>query len=242
MSLAATASQESDIQAISASIREILDRQKAVHIAKGPLSERERIDWLDRAIALIVDNQKEIAEALSSDFGHRSTDTSMMTDVMGSIAPLQHAKKHLRQWMKPEKRKVMFPLGLMGARARVEFQPLGTVGVISPWNFPVNLTWTPLAGIFAAGNRCMIKPSEFTPATSELMARMFRSAFDETEVAVVNGSAQVGQVFSSQPFDHLLFTGATSIAHHVMRAAADNLVPLTLELGGKSPVLVSQSA
>lgn len=242
MSLAATASQEPDLQTISASIREILDRQKSAHIAKGPLSERERIDWLDRAIALIVDNQKEIAEALSSDFGHRSTDTSMMTDVMGSIAPLQHAKKHLRQWMKPEKRAVMFPLGLLGAKARVEYQPLGTVGVISPWNFPVNLTWTPLAGIFAAGNRCMIKPSEFTPATSELMARMFRSAFDETEVAVITGSALVGQAFSSQPFDHLLFTGATSIAHHVMRAAADNLVPLTLELGGKSPVLVSQSA
>ena len=240
MSLAA--SQEPDIATISASIREILDRQKAVHIAKGPLSAEERIEWLDRAIALVYDNQKEIVECLAADFGHRSHDASMFTDVMASITPLQHAKKHLRDWMKPEKRKVQFPLGLLGAKARVEYQPLGTVGVISPWNFPINLTWTPLAGIFAAGNRCMIKPSEFTPATSELMARMIRSAFDETEVAVITGGPAVGQAFSSQPFDHLLFTGATSIAHHVMRAAAENLVPLTLELGGKSPVLVSETA
>ena len=120
--------------------------------------------------------------------------------------------------------------------------PRGTVLIISPWNFPVNLTFSPLAGVFAAGNRTMIKPSEFTPASSELMARMFRTAFDETEVAVVTGGPAVGEAFSRLPFDHLLFTGATSIAYHVMRAAADNLVPLTLELGGKSPVVVGRNA
>ena len=242
MSVAEQNSQEADIEAISQSIRAILDKQKAAHIADGPVSAERRIEWIDRAIALVVDNQKEIVEAMASDFGHRSHDQSLMADVMGSINPLKHAKKHLRQWMKPEKRGVQFPLGLLGAKARVEYQPLGTVGVISPWNFPVNLTFTPLAGIFAAGNRAMIKPSEFTPATSELMARMFRSAYDETEVAVVTGGPAVGQAFSKQPFDHLLFTGATSIAYHVMRAAAENLVPLTLELGGKSPVIVSDSA
>lgn len=242
MSLAESKSQETDLSAISASIRNILDRQKAAHIKDGPPSAEKRIDWLDRAIALLVDNQKEIAEALASDFGHRSHEQTLLTDVMGSIGPLKHAKKHLRQWMKPEKRKVQMPLGLFGARARIEFQPLGVIGIISPWNFPINLTWTPLAGVFAAGNRCMIKPSEFTPATSELMARMIRSVYDETEVAVITGGPAVGQAFSSQPFDHLLFTGATSIAYHVMRAAAENLVPLTLELGGKSPVIVSNSA
>lgn len=242
MSLAESKANEADASAISASIRNILDRQKAAHIKDGPPSAEKRIDWIDRAIALLVDNQKEIAEALASDFGHRSHDQSLLTDVMGSLGPLKHAKKHLRQWMKPEKRKVQFPLGLLGAKARVEYQPLGVVGIISPWNFPINLTWTPLAGVFAAGNRAMIKPSEFTPATSELMARMIRSAYDETEVAVITGGPAVGQAFSSQPFDHLLFTGATSIAHHVMRAAAENLVPLTLELGGKSPVIVSKSA
>jgi len=114
--------------------------------------------------------------------------------------------------------------------------------VISPWNFPVNLTFAPLGGILAAGNRVMIKPSEFTPATSELMKEMFASAFTEEEIVVFTGGPDVGQAFSSLPFDHLLFTGATSVAKHVMRAAAENLVPLTLELGGKSPVIISRSA
>jgi coniferyl-aldehyde dehydrogenase len=116
------------------------------------------------------------------------------------------------------------------------------VGVISPWNFPVNLTFAPLAGVLAAGNRAMIKPSETTPATSELLGQMFASAFDESEIAVVTGGPEVGQAFSSLPFDHLVFTGATSIGRHVMRAAAENLVPVTLELGGKSPVVIGRSA
>ena len=242
MSLAESNQHAGDGDAISKSIRSIVDRQKAAHIKEGAPSAAKRIDWIDRAIALVVDNQKEIAEALASDFGHRSHEQTLLTDVMGSIGPLKHAKKHLHQWMKPEKRKVQFPLNLLGAKARVEFQPLGVVGIISPWNFPINLTWTPLAGVFSAGNRAIIKPSEFTPATSELMARMIRSAYDETEVAVVTGGPAVGEAFSRQPFDHLLFTGATSIAYHVMRAAAENLVPLTLELGGKSPVIISKSA
>ena len=242
MSLAESNQSAGDGDAIAKSIRSIVDRQKAAHIKEGAPSAAKRIDWIDRAIALVVDNQKDIAEALASDFGHRSHEQTLLTDVMGSIGPLKHAKKHLHQWMKPEKRKVQFPLNLLGAKARVEFQPLGVIGIISPWNFPINLTWTPLAGVFSAGNRAIIKPSEFTPATSELMARMIRSAYDETEVAVVTGGPAVGEAFSRQPFDHLLFTGATSIAYHVMRAAAENLVPLTLELGGKSPVIVSKSA
>jgi len=225
-----------------AAIREILDRQKAAHIKEGAPSIERRIDWLDRAIALLVDNQKEIADAMAADFGHRSIEQSLLTDVMGSLGPLKHAKKHVRAWAKSEKRKVMFPLGLFGAKARIDYQPKGVVGVISPWNFPINLTFAPLAGIFAAGNRTIIKPSEFTPVTSDLMARMFREAYDETEVAVVTGGPAVGEAFSHQPFDHLVFTGATSIAYHVMKAAAENLVPLTLELGGKSPVIVSKSA
>ncbi len=223
-------------------MREILDRQKAAQLKEGAPSVERRIDWIDRAIALLVDNQKEIAEAMAADFGHRSIEQSLLTDIMGSIGPLKHAKKHVREWAKAEKRKVLFPLGLFGAKARIEYQPKGVIGVISPWNFPINLTFVPLGGIFAAGNRVMIKPSEFTPVTSELMARMFREVYDETEVAVVTGGPAVGEAFSRQPFDHLLFTGATSVARHVMRAAAENLVPLTLELGGKSPVIVSKSA
>ncbi|MDP4788617.1 MAG: coniferyl aldehyde dehydrogenase, partial [Haliea sp.] len=144
--------------------------------------------------------------------------------------------------MKPQKRPTMFPLNLLGGRSRIEYQPLGVVGVISPWNFPVNLTFGPLAGILAAGNRALIKPSEFTPATSEVMAEMVAEAWDEKEVALFTGGPEVGQAFSGLPFDHLLFTGATSVARHIMAAAARNLVPVTLELGGKSPVILSRSA
>jgi coniferyl-aldehyde dehydrogenase len=145
--------------------------------------------------------------------------------------------------MKREKRKVSPAiLGLFGAKAYIEYQPKGVVGVISPWNFPFNLTFTPLAGIFAAGNRAMIKPSEFTPRSSELMARMFASAFDETEVAVFTGGADVGAAFSRLPFDHLFFTGSTAVGRKIALAAADNLTPVTLELGGKSPALVHADA
>ncbi|HWA31491.1 MAG TPA: coniferyl aldehyde dehydrogenase [Rhizomicrobium sp.] len=224
-------------------MRQVLERQKQAHIKDGPPSAEKRIEWLDRAIGLLVSHKDEIADALREDFGHRSVDASLFTDVSGSIGPLKHAKANLKTWMKREKRKVEPALlGLFGARAWIDYQPKGTIGVISPWNFPFNLTFTPLAGIFAAGNRAMIKPSEFTPRSSELMARMFKSAYDETEVAVFTGGADVGASFSKLPFDHLLFTGATSIAYHVMRAAAENLVPLTLELGGKSPVIIGESA
>jgi coniferyl-aldehyde dehydrogenase len=227
----------------AAEMRRVLDVQKKAHIANGAPSAEKRIEWIDRAIALLIGHKDAIADALREDFGHRSVDSSLFTDVSGSIGPLKHAKAHLKTWMKREKRKVTPAiLGLFGAKAYIEYQPKGTVGVISPWNFPFNLTFTPLAGIFAAGDRAMIKPSEFTPRSSELMARMFASAYDESEVAVFPGGADVGAAFSRLPFDHLLFTGATSIAYHVMKAAAENLVPTTLELGGKSPVIVSESA
>ena len=221
----------------------VLERARASYIDEGVVPAEVRRDRLERAIGLLKTHQQRLVEAMSADFGHRSEQQSLFTDVAGSIGPLRHAQAQLERWMKPEKRKVgPFPLNLLGAKARVEYQPLGVVGVISPWNFPVNLTFTPLAGILAAGNRCLIKPSEYTPATSEVMAEIFPTVFDETEIAVFTGGAQVGADFSGLPFDHLLFTGATSVARHVMRAASDNLVPVTLELGGKSPVVVGRSA
>lgn len=224
-------------------MKAVLDAQRQAHLKDGPPGAKKRIEWLNRAIELLVGHKDAIADALREDFGHRSVEATLLTDVSGSIGPLKHAKAHLKRWMAREKRKVTPAiLGLFGAKATIEYQPKGVVGVISPWNFPVNLTFTPLAGIFAAGNRAMIKPSEFTPRTSELMARMFREAYDETEVAVFPGGPEVGAAFSKLPFDHLLFTGATSIAYHVMRAAAENLVPTTLELGGKSPVIIGRSA
>jgi coniferyl-aldehyde dehydrogenase len=224
-------------------MQSLLERQRADYLLEGVVSADRRKDRLERAIGLLKTHQKRLVEAMDADFGHRSEHQSLFTDVAASIAPLRHAQKHLERWMRPEKRKVgPFPLNLLGAKARVEYQPLGVVGVISPWNFPVNLTFTPLAGVLAAGNRCMIKPSEFTPATSGVMAEIFPTAFDELEIAVVPGGAQTGADFTSLAFDHLLFTGATSVARHVMRAAAENLVPVTLELGGKSPVVVGRSA
>ena len=224
-------------------LNEILEKQKKAHLREGPLSVETRKEWIDRCIALLIKYQNEIAEAISEDFGHRSTESSLLADVAGSIGSLKSAKENIKKWVKPEKRKVTPSiLGLLGAKLRLEYQPLGTVGVISPWNFPVTLTFGPLGSIFAAGNRAMIKPSEFTPKTSELMKKMFEEAFSEEEVAVFTGGPDLGEAFSSLPFDHLLFTGATSIAKHVMRAASENLVPVTLELGGKSPVIISKKS
>ncbi|HEY1880861.1 MAG TPA: coniferyl aldehyde dehydrogenase [Caulobacteraceae bacterium] len=221
----------------------LLERQKAAQLRDGAPSAEQRIERLDRCIGLLVDHRREIEEALNTDFGARSREASAFTDVASSIGTLKHAKANLKAWMKPEKRKTSPALlGLFGAKAEVRFQPKGVVGIISPWNFPVNLTFTPLAGVLAAGNRTMIKPSEYTPATSELMAQMFASVFSPEEIAVVTGGSDVGQAFAALPFDHLLFTGATSIAAHVMRAAAENLTPMTLELGGKSPVILSRTA
>lgn len=221
---------------------QILERQRSSYISEGAVSLATRIDRLDRAVGILVDYGDRFCEAMREDFGHRSVHQSMFTDIASSLGPLKHAKKHVSKWMRPEKRKAEFPFSIVGSRARIEHQPLGVVGAISPWNFPVQLTFAPLAGIFAAGNRVMIKPSEFTPLTSDLMREAFASAFDETEVAVITGGPETGAAFSGLPFDHLLFTGATSIAKHVMRAASENLVPVTLELGGKSPVIVGRSA
>jgi coniferyl-aldehyde dehydrogenase len=227
----------------AAAMQGILDRQKAAHLRDGAPTAEQRIDRIDRCIGLLVDHSKAIEDALNEDFGNRSREATQLTDIAGSIGPLKHARDNLRKWMKGEKRKTSPAiLGLFGAKAEVVFQPKGVVGVISPWNFPVNLTFAPLAGVLAAGNRAMIKPSEFTPATSELMKVMFGKVFSEEEIAVVTGGPDVGQAFSELAFDHMIFTGATSVARHVMRAAATNLVPLTLELGGKSPVIISRSA
>ena len=221
----------------------VLQRQKAAHLRDGAPSAERRIDRLDRAIKLLIGHEAAIVKALNDDFGNRAAAVSGITDVAGSIGPLKHAKANVKAWMRPEKRKTTPALlGFLGAKAEVQFQPKGVVGIISPWNFPVNLTFAPLAGVLAAGNRAMIKPSEFTPATSDLMAKMFAELFDEDEIAVFPGGPEVGQAFSELAFDHLIFTGATSIARHVMKAAAQNLVPITLELGGKSPVILGRSA
>ena len=220
----------------------VLEAQRTDYIAEGHVSAETRIDRMRRGMTAVHKHQDALVEALNTDFGCRPRELSLMTDISASIMPFKSAIKQVKGWMKPEKRKTMFPLNLLGGRSWIEYQPLGVVGVISPWNFPANLTFGPLADVLAAGNRAMIKPSEFTPSVSEVMAEIVREAWDEKEVAIFTGGPETGAAFSGLPFDHLLFTGATGVARHIMAAAAKNLVPVTLELGGKSPVLISRSA
>ncbi|MBK8542227.1 MAG: coniferyl aldehyde dehydrogenase [Caulobacteraceae bacterium] len=231
------------IEETKARMSAILELQKRLQTSKGAPDARLRKDRLTRAINLVLEHKDELLAALDEDFGARSRDMSLFTDISGAIGPLKHARANVEKWMAPQKRNVTpSALGLFGARAEVRFQPKGVVGVISPWNFPVSLTFDAIAGAFAAGNRVMVKLSEHTPATSALLAQIIDLYFDEDELAVINGGPEVGAAFSSLAFDHLIFTGATTVGRHVMRAAADNLVPVTLELGGKSPVVISQSA
>ncbi|MGD9965354.1 MAG: coniferyl aldehyde dehydrogenase [Hyphomonadaceae bacterium] len=231
------------IEETKARMISILELQKRLQISKGPPDARLRKDRLTRAINLVLDHKDEFLEALSADFGARSREMSTFADLAGAIGPLKHARAHFEKWMAPQKRDVSpSALGLFGARAEVRYQPKGVVGVISPWNFPVSLAFDAIAGAFAAGNRVMLKPSEFTPATSALLAQTVDLYFDEDELAVIQGGPDVGAAFAALPFDHLIFTGATNVGRHVMRAAADNLTPVTLELGGKSPVVIGRSA
>jgi coniferyl-aldehyde dehydrogenase len=223
-------------------MRDILDRQRAAFMAELPVPLAARKDRLKRAAAMLTEHSARFCDALSEDFGHRSREQSMMTDIAASVAPLNHAIRHLARWAKAERKPLTFPLGLLGAKGTVEYQPKGVVGVIAPWNFPVNLVMSPLAGVFAAGNRAMVKTSEFTPMVAALFEELAPRYFAVEELAFVSGGPEVGKAFAELPFDHLLFTGATGIGRHILHAAADNLTPVTLELGGKSPVILGRSA
>ena len=219
-----------------------LQRLRDAQRAGGFPNANTRKERLQRCIDLLVENQDDLVIALDEDYGGRSPYLSRFTDVMMPIGHLKHAIKHVEKWMKPEKRTAMFPMGLFGAQARLEFQPLGVVGIMSPWNFPMAMIFHPLANALAAGNRVMIKPSEFNPKTAALLEKLFQQYFADDEIVVVNGGPEIGGAFSALKLDHIIFTGATSIGKMVMQAASQNLTPVTLELGGKSPTLVSQSA
>ncbi|HBS56988.1 MAG TPA: coniferyl aldehyde dehydrogenase [Stenotrophomonas sp.] len=227
-----------DISTHATELNTILRAMRAHQIAQGPATLEQRRDRLQRAARLLLEQRERIAEAISKDFGQRSRYQSLLVDVGTTAATLKHAAANVGTWMQSEE--VEAPVA--GMQARIEHQPLGVVGIISPWNFPINLAFAPLAGVFAAGNSALIKPSELTPATSELLAELIAEYFDPMELGVVLGDAEVGKAFSELPFDHLVFTGSTSVGRHVMRAAANNLVPVTLELGGKSPVVVAPDA
>ena len=229
---------ESDRSAMEALLR----KQREAFTAARPEGLDVRRDRVRRAIALLKENGEALCKAMSADFGNRSAHQSMITDIAGTVNFGKYCLKHLDKWAKPEKRHVQFPLGLLGAKAELRYEPKGVVGILSPWNFPVNLSFGPLMQVLAAGNRAMIKPSEFTERTSELSAELCAKYFDEAEVAFVTGGPEVAHTFSSLPFDHLVFTGSTATGRKVMEAAARNLCPVTLELGGKSPVVLGRSA
>jgi coniferyl-aldehyde dehydrogenase len=221
-----------------ASIAATVTAMKQAHLNDGPASVATRMDRLDRAVRLLSENHAALVQAISADFGNRSAYQTMAADIMTPIKSLRYAQEHLQAWMQADEISAVEP----GVQARVQYQALGVVGIISPWNFPLNLAFGPMAGVLAAGNRALLKPSELTPATAQLLAELIARYFDPMEVGTVLGDADVGAAFSAQAFDHLVFTGSTAVGRHVMRAAADNLVPLTLELGGKSPVLVDIDA
>lgn len=223
-------------------MRDLLDIQRQAFLADGFPTAQTRIDRIDRVKDIHIRYKQQIVEALEADFGARPRGQSLVTDVASIIMEAKETCSKIRQWMKPQRRKTPLMLRLTGGRAELQYQPLGVVGNISPWNFPVELAFSPAIGALAAGNRVMLKPSELTPQTSALIEEMVTSVFDPAEMAVVTGGVDVAQEFSQLPFDHLVFTGGPEIAKHVMRAAADYLVPLTLELGGKCPVVVGKSA
>ena len=223
-------------------LEQLLKLQRDAFTASRPETMALRKDRISRAMTLLSDNADALCKAMSADFGNRAIEQSMLTDIAGTVGAGKHALKNMDKWAKSEKRPVQFPLGLLGAKAEVRYQPKGVIGILSPWNFPVNLAFAPLMQVLAAGNRAMIKPSEFTERTSELMAQLVDEFFTRDEVAVVIGGPEVAAAFSSLPFDHLVFTGSTATGRRVMQAAAANLVPVTLELGGKSPVIMGRSA
>lgn len=217
-----------------------LERQRREFLADGPPSVAVRRNRIDRLLALVLDNADQFVDTMAADYGTRPRTGSLFTEILGMISVIEHTRTHVPQWMRATK--LMRAARRFGLRAEVHPSPLGVVGIIGPWNFPVNLVVLPAAAAFAAGNRVMIKMSEITPGTAALMKSLAPKYFDVAELDVVTGGPDVAAAFSALPFDHLFFTGSPSVGAQVQRAAAENLVPVTLELGGKNPVVVSREA
>lgn len=221
-------------------LQQIYTVQRNACLADSYQSLEQRKQQLHILYKIVVDHQDDMAAAISRDFSNRSVDETKLFEVMTSLNGIKHSLKHLKRWMKPSKRHV--GILFQPATGYVMYQPVGVVGIIVPWNYPLFLAIGPLAQALAAGNRVMLKMSEYTPEFSALFQKLIADHFNEKHIAVMTGDAQVAQQFTTLPFDHLLFTGATSVAKHVMHAAAENLTPVTLELGGKSPVIVAKDA
>ncbi len=226
-----------ETQATLNELEQLFAAQRQAFAANPMPCAAERRQWLKAVHEMLLQEQQPLIDAISRDFSHRSADETLLAELMPSVQGIHYASKHLKSWMKASRRKV--GLAFQPAAAKVIYQPLGVVGIIVPWNYPLFLAIGPLTGALAAGNRVMLKLSEATPAASQLLKTLLERIYPKDLVTVVLGEADVGIAFSKLPFDHLLFTGATSVGRHVMRAAAENLTPVTLELGGKSPAIVS---
>ena len=210
--------------------------QHAASRTQAPPDLAARLDALERLRRLITDNAAALKDAISEDFGVRSRAETQLLEIVPTLSAIRYARRRLADWIKPRRQSV--DLTFQPAKAWVRHEPLGVVGIISPWNYPILLALSPLVDALAAGNRALIKPSELTPAFCDLLSRLISQSFAETELAVAVGGVEVAQAFSSLPFDHLIFTGSTAVGRKVMQAAAANLTPVTLELGGKSPAVV----
>ena len=221
----------------------LLKLQRSKFRAEGEVTYATRIDRLKRLKAMIIENKTEFAKTTKREFGGaRSYEFSLFSEFASKVEAIDYSMKHLKEWMKPEKRKTNKPMNFLGGKSEVRHFPKGVVGIISPWNLPFGLTVAPLTSALAAGNRALLKPSEFVPETAALFAEVVPKYFSEDEVAVVTGGTDISQRFAELPFDHLLFTGSSNIGAKVMQSASKNLVPVTLELGGKSPVIIGRSA
>lgn len=214
-----------------------LEQKQAFKNSPNPTLAQRRAH-LGRLIDILLRDKQILAEAISADFGNRAHAETMSAEIMVSVEGLRNARSRLRRWMRP--RKVSVGRMMLSTTARTEYQPKGVVGIIAPWNYPVLMVVSPLIYALAAGNRVMIKPSEFTPRTSAHIKKMMAEIFAADHVTVITGKLDVSIAFSHLPLDHLLFTGSTGVGRHIMRAAAENLTPVTLELGGKSPTLISR--
>lgn len=219
------------------SMRQVFDRQRKDYLCDPIPDLQQRIADLRTLSRMLTENRDAIVQAISDDFGHRAPEETLFCEFVVVQDGIRDTIRHLRKWMKPQKRKVRMAL-YPGARNRLIPQPLGVVGVLVPWNFPANLTFAPLTCIFAAGNRAMVKLSDRSANFARLLSRISSNYFPEEKLAFIEDTCQIGPDFSAMPFDHLLFTGSGQTGRAVMRNAADNLTPVTLELGGKSPAIV----